>query len=85
MNPEYFAQEVKGAVLQAKERHFYDDIRAQIIAAASLGKDEVTVETQSEIPSEVLLELCRIGIDSYKKGETENDCHITFDLSEVEE
>lgn len=85
MNPEYFAQEVKGAVLQAKERHFYDDIRAQIIAAASLGKDEVTVETQSAIPNEVLLELCRIGIDSYENGETEDHYYIIFNLAEVGE
>lgn len=85
MNPEYFAQEIKGAVLQAKERHFYDDIRAQIIAAVLLGKDEVTVETQSAIPNEVLLELCRIGIDSYKKSETESDCRVTFNLAKVGE
>lgn len=85
MNPEYFAQELKGAVLQAKERHFYDDIRAQILAAASLGKDEVTVETQCEIPSEVLNELCRIGIDSYENGETEDHHYIILNLTKVGE
>ena len=85
MNPEYFAQELKGAVLQAKERHFYDDIRAQILAAASLGKDEVTVETQSAIPSEVLNKLEQGGINNYEKEETEYLYSITFDLAEVGE
>ncbi|MBT9677974.1 hypothetical protein [Levilactobacillus brevis] len=85
MNPEYFAQELKGAVLQAKERHFYDNIRAQILAAASLGKDEVTVETQSAIPSEVLNKLEQVGISNYEKEETEYLYRITFDLAEVGE
>lgn len=85
MNPEYFAQELKGAVLQAKERQFYDDIRAQILAAASLGKDEVTVETQSAIPSEVLNKLEQVGINNYEKEETEYLYSITFDLAEVGE
>lgn len=85
MNPEYFAQELKGAVLQAKERHFYDNIRAQILAAASLGKDEVTVETQSAIPSEVLNKLEQVGISNYEKEETEYLHRITFDLAGVGE
>lgn len=82
MNPEYFAQEVKLAALQAHSRHFYDDIRAQIVAATAIGKTKFSVKTENVIPHDVLSALADQGIE-HVGGSLDGEVCTVFDITEM--
>lgn len=83
MNPEYFAQEVKLAALQAHKRHFYDDIRAQIVAATAIGKTEFSVKTEVPIPRDILFALADQGIENTDGSLEGGICKTRFDITEM--
>ncbi|MGJ4013001.1 hypothetical protein ACLOEZ_10340 [Levilactobacillus brevis] len=83
MNPEYFAQEVKLAALQARSRHFYDDIRAQIVAATAIGKTEFSVKTDEPFPRDVLTALANQGIENIDDSLEHKVYETVFDITEM--
>lgn len=83
MDAEFFARQVEAEALQAQISWDFNQIRFQIVAAASMGKTEVSVTTRNAISEEITDRLDMKGISVMSDKEVSDGFVTRFDIGQL--